>query len=215
MLKTAHEPDYHTFRFHFWDWRREIQTEKGVNIFTEARLGETRPNAGDQPMVYGDLVSGVGWNTICWYGGSGNLIEPLGTVCNPHNDTGPLTRCPTVHGQDVCRLDNPNWPSMADYDEAMGRPVYDTPDYAKKTSNESFRSFMEGFYMPPISKEECAKDPLCGCGQDFYCGEGSLDPMSNLLHNAVSFFFFIGLDRGPAPSNLYFGAWLRGKKEST
>ena len=38
MLRTMGHEDYHTFRTHFWDWRREIQMTS-PSIFQYNRLG--------------------------------------------------------------------------------------------------------------------------------------------------------------------------------
>ena len=64
MLRNMGRDDYHTFRTHFWDWRREIQMTS-PSIFHYNRLGERQEIAG-QSHVHGNLYSN-GWNTICWY----------------------------------------------------------------------------------------------------------------------------------------------------
>ena len=142
MLKSMGHSDYHTFRFSYWDWRREIQMEND-NFFVEDKLGESRPNDEGQPQVYGDLFS-EGWDTICWYGGSGNVTEELGTTCDPNTKTGPLLRCPTLPGYEPCSRDNPEWPNLEDVNNAIAKPVYVTPDYHTFTSIDSFRNYMEG-----------------------------------------------------------------------
>ena len=89
MLRNMGRRDYYTFRTHYWDWRREIQMSS-PSIFQYNRLGSR-----NQSRVNGNLYSN-GWNTICWYGGSGGVNKPKGTICDPNTDTGPLLRCPSV-----------------------------------------------------------------------------------------------------------------------
>ncbi len=85
MLKSQGEYDYHTFRIHYWDWRRGSRSHE---LFQMNKLGRSITNQNGQSQVSGDLVSD-GWDTICWYNGSGNA---KGTICNPNIKTGPLLR---------------------------------------------------------------------------------------------------------------------------
>lgn len=191
------EPDnlkYHEFRIHYWDWRKEIQEktlteEPGTDtdvIFRRNRLGVSVRNENNQSEVVGDLVS-EGWDTICWYGGSGGVDIPLGTVCNPSNKTGPLLRCPYLPSPslDPCRIGNPDWPTQDHIDEALRRPVYDTTNYETDTTNRSFRSYMEG-YDNGITVEECGNSGLCACDNGPDCGVGAGSPLQRRLHNSVS-----------------------------
>ena len=85
MLESMGDQNYYTFRTHYWDWRREIQMAND-DIFVRNRVGESR-NISNQPQVRGDLFDG-GWDTICWYDGSGNVSMPKGTTCDPRIKTG-------------------------------------------------------------------------------------------------------------------------------
>ena len=188
MLKSMGVSDYHTFRLHYWDWRREVQMDQADDIFVEERLGETRANDNGQPQVYGDLFEG-GWSTICWHNGSGNVDMPRGAICDPGIDTGPLLRCPFISDRDVCARDNPDWPSRAEVDAAIRKPQYDTASFNIQTGEDSFRNFMEGFDLSPgLSVEECADDGLCFCliGNRNCDGPNSNFPARNRLHNSVS-----------------------------
>lgn len=153
MLKSLGVADYHTFRLHYWDWRSEVQVNQD-SIFMEHKIGVTLENAHGQPQVYGDLY-GNGWDTVCWSGGSGNVVLPFGSICDPNEKTGPLLRCP-FRGYDVCDRENPDWPTLAHANTAVGKPEYDTP----LTSLEaSFRYYVENGEF--VSIEECARSALC------------------------------------------------------
>ena len=186
MLRTMGHEDYHTFRTHFWDWRREIQMTS-PSIFQYNRLGGRQEIAG-QSHVYGSLSSN-GWNTICWYGGSGGVIEPKGTICDPNINTGPLLRCPSVPSDHInpCNSSNDDWPTIADVNSAINKPDYDTDTFDKDATADSFRNFMEGFDNS-LGKKECAKKPLCKCevGEVHCEGDDSDEPLLRRLHNSVS-----------------------------
>lgn len=186
MLQNMGRPNYHTFRFHYWDWRREIQVERADDIFLINRLGITRPNGNNQPQVYGDLFNSS-WDTICWYGGSGNVVESKGTICNPQNKTGPLLRCPFLPGRNVCDSSNPDWPTLTNVNTAISKPTYDTESYNRTTTEDSFRNFMEGF-DGSVSVEECSNSALCSCnvGGVDCVGNNADSPLQRLLHNSVS-----------------------------
>ena len=180
MLKSMRHQNYYAFRTHYWDWRKETQEaiSDDTEIFVPNRLGERRNNINSQPQVHGDLFEG-GWDTICWYNGSGNVIMPKGTICDPRIKTGPLLRCPLAQDdkKDPCDRFNPDWPSRADVEKALSKQQYDTQPYNKRASEESFRNFMEGFDSS-VSIDDCRSDPLCLC-------EGGM-PLKRNLHNLVS-----------------------------
>ena len=181
MLRNMGRQDYHTFRTHYWDWRREIQMTS-PSIFQYNRLGR-RQEIASQSHVNGDLYSN-GWNTICWYGGSEGVNLPKGTICDPNINTGPLLRCPPVSPgtTDPCSSSNDDWPTIADVNNAVNKPDYDTEPFDKYATANSFRNFMEGFDSR-IDKNECTEKRLCKCedGEDD-CNK----PLLRLLHNSVS-----------------------------
>ena len=186
MLRNKGRDDYHTFRTHFWDWRREIQMTS-PSIFQYNRLGE-RQEIDGRSHVHGNLYSN-GWNTICWYGGSGEVDEVKGTICNPNNNTGPLLRCPSVPPgtTNPCSSSNDHWPTIADVNKAINKPDYDTEPFDKYATADSFRNYMEGFDSS-LDKNECAQKSLCKCevGRDD-CNSSNADkPLLRLLHNSVS-----------------------------
>ena len=186
MLLTMGQENYYTFRTHYWDWRREIQIDVTDQIFLENRLGVTRPNEAGQPQVYGDLYTN-GWNTVCWYGGSGNVMEPRGTICNPNVNTGPLLRCPFLPDEDPCNSTNRDWPNATDVNVALSKPEYDTEPFNKTATLDSFRNFMEGNDLE-ISIEDCRQNRLCSCevgGPNCEGADASI-PILRRLHNSVS-----------------------------
>lgn len=187
MLRTMGRENYHTFRTHYWDWRRETQiTSHGTDeIFLESRLGMTRPNEAGQPQVYGDLYTN-GWNTVCWYGGSGNVMEPRGTICDPSVNTGPLLRCPFLP-EDPCNSTNHDWPNITDVNVALSKPEYDTEPFNKTATVDSFRNFMEGNDIE-ISIPDCRRNRLCACevGGPNCEGADASTPILRRLHNSVS-----------------------------
>ena len=179
MLESMGDQNYYTFRTHYWDWRIEIQMAND-NIFVPNRLGERR---NSQPQVHGDLFDG-GWDTICWYGGSGNVSMPKGTTCDPRIKTGPLLRCPLLGNKDPCDRNN-DWPTRADVDKALNKQQYDTQSY-DKYARESFRNFMEG-YDSSVSIDDCRSDPQCFCeGRPDCTGDNPGIPLKIHLHNLVS-----------------------------
>ena len=149
------------------------------SLFEENRLGVSRMNENNQYQVYGDLFN-EGWNTTCWYGGSGNVMQEVGTVCDPRTNTGPLLRCPHYNGRDICRPDNPNWPTIDSVNTTISKPDYDTDDYRRNTDSNSFRNFMEGFeVLEDVSEAECSGMPLCNHNDGV--------SIQRHLHNTVSF----------------------------
>ena len=140
-------------------------------------------NISGFPRVQGDLVSD-GWNTRCW------RLDP-GEICKPNNGPGlPGTyalhqRCPfTDPGVDPCHIDNPDWPSITDVNNAVGMSRYDGDTY-NKLSTSGFRNFMEGFNVLPedqAGRDICSDNRLCICeGSETEC-----TPIARLLHNSVS-----------------------------
>ena len=177
MLKSMGESDYHTFRTHYWDWRQHDRSE----VFKEESLGKTVANENNQPIVTGELFKD-GWDTVCWFNGSGNVDIQKGTICNPNNKTGPLLRCPFP---DSCNTDNPKWPTFNQVRDAINKPFYDTKSYDMMTTDESFRNFMEGFESVEIG--DCAENTLCKCEVGgVNCGVNSSIPLQRHLHNTVS-----------------------------
>ena len=183
MLHKVGRANYHTFRTHFWDWRREIQMTS-PSIFQASRLG----NIADQSRVNGNLYLN-GWNTTCWYGGSGGVNETKGTICDPNINTGPLLRCPSVPADSInpCSSFNDDWPTIADVNNAINKPDYDTRPFDKYATTDSFRNFMEGFDSS-LDRNECAENALCKCEVGgVHCeGADSDDPLLRRLHNSVS-----------------------------
>ena len=175
MLKSMGESDYHTFRTHYWDWRQHDRSE----IFKDKRLGET---LNQPPLVTGELFKD-GWDTVCWFGGSGGVDIQKGTICNPNVKTGPLFRCPFP---DSCNSNNANWPTFVQVKDAINKPSYDTESYDMTTTDESFRNFMEGFEF--INIDACRKNKLCKCevGRMDCKGNDSRLPLQRYLHNTVS-----------------------------
>ncbi len=173
-------------RIHYWDWRRERRSHE---LFQMNKLGTSITNQNGQSQVSGDLV-GDGWDTICWYNGSGNVTIPKGTICNPNIKTGPLLRCPLINDSSVCDDNKPNyWPTYGDVDNAINKQVYDTESFDKNATADSFRNFMEGFDNN-VSIDECASNNLCICeggGRVDCIGEDSSSPLQRRLHNAVSY----------------------------
>lgn len=164
MLKSTGQTDYHTFRLNYWDWRNLNRAE----LFTTERLGA---NVIDQPGLRG-LIFNAGWDTICWYNGSGNVTATKGTICDPRDPTGPIQRCPTVLGINPCTSPN-NWPSSEDVEAALIKPLYDTETFNRDATDRSFRNLMEGFENG-ISDEDCSNNNLCVGG------------VQRHLHNSVS-----------------------------
>jgi hypothetical protein len=165
MLKGKGTPDYQDFRLNYWDWRYRNRT----GVFAFDKLGV---NVDSTSNVQGELFSN-GWDTICWYReiDDDNVNMPKGTVCDPTLSTGSLKRCPIINGINSC-LSPSNWPYSSDVDEAINKPAYDTSDFGRSASTESFRNLVEGFDTVP--DEVCNNDRLCK------------DDIRRYLHNAVS-----------------------------
>ena len=173
MLKPTRPDTYHTFRLPYWDWRREIQKRDGISPFTAARLGAVEENNTSQ--VTGDIFRN--WNTVCWFSEMNESIsEPL---CNPNDINGQrqLQRCPRsrVSGQyiDPCAVDNEDWPTVKDVNDALGKSTYDASNFSRYT-NEGFRNFLEGFV--PVTTDECNDNKFCDTDDDIL----------RKLHNTVS-----------------------------
>ena len=154
-------PDYHSFRLPYWDWRRELFTSSGIGpeqIFVENRLGATR-NVSGYPRVFGSIYED-GWNTICSF-----IRED---ICDPNISTGPLQRCPFT-GTDPCSNNNPDWPTLQEGNDAMVIDSYDNPPYDRLTPH-GYRSFVDGKIGSDVN--ECRNDRLCVCepSGDPFCG---------------------------------------------
>ena len=179
MLKSMGRSDYHTFRLPYWDWQQ--QRLRGTDsIFTADKLGST--DESNPSIVTGKLFDS-NWTTICWN------VDNQGEICDPANKTAQLRRCPTVDGEDVCRYGNPDWPTEQDVKSAVNRKDYDTASFDKYASKSSFRNLMEGFDND-ISREDCAENRMCQCGNDSNCTNDEA-PLLRTLHNAVSGFMCI------------------------
>ena len=180
MLKSMGNPNYYKFRTHYWDWSQHDRSE---NIFKNESLGETVPTENNQPpLVTGELFN-LGWDTVCWFGGSGGVNRKKGTICDPNVKTGPLFRCPFPED---CYSNNTNWPTIDQVNEAINKPSYDTECYDRNTTDRSFRNFMEGFEF--INIDACDNTRLCKCevgSKDCSYSNSSL-PLQRHLHNTVS-----------------------------
>jgi hypothetical protein len=198
MLKETQPNTYHTFRLHYWDWRKEQQTSEN-SPFVSDRLGVTTDNGSVQFMINRhrvttvngsvriDLVrSTIGWETRCWN------VKPQ--ICNPNVNTGSLRRCPIPDsGEDPCRYDNPLWPTINDVNNAVGMSSYDGSTY-DKFSTSGFRNYMEGFdVLTDDQAGQCAENVLCACetgDPKHLCrsdrGSQASRPITRLLHNSVS-----------------------------
>lgn len=184
MLKET-RPDtypYYMFRFHYWDWRKERQSNEN-SPFKSNRLGMT-VNISGFPRVQGDLVSN-GWSTRCW------RLDP-GEICNPNDGSDsrgifPLQRCP--FRDDPCNISNIGWPTNADVNDAVSMKSYDGGEY-DRFSTSGFRNFMEGFNVlsnDQAGRDSCSTNSLCLCGSDSMCADPqSSIPIARRLHNSVS-----------------------------
>ena len=179
MLKETRPLTYHKFRLYYWDWRKDMQTNENSPL-KRNRLGET-VNINGFPRVQGDLVSN-GWDTKCWN------LDP-GQICDPNNATRPLQRCPFT-GTDPCNINNPDWPTSADVDKAIGMSRYDDDTY-DKSARSGFRNFMEGFNVlnnDTVGLDTCSSNSLCLCGENPKCDDTEPSiPIARLLHNSVSY----------------------------
>ena len=192
MLKETRPNTYHTFRLHYWDWRKEQQTSEN-SPFTLDRLGERTGIS----TVRSRFVNS-GWSTRCWRPDDNDNDR---SICNPNMDTGPLQRCPTIDSEeDPCRFNNERWPTLDEVNNAVGMSSYDGSTYDKfSTVTSGFRNYMEGFKVredDEIERQNCARDELCRCetgGSTCSCATGSdcegsqpSQPIDRLIHNTVS-----------------------------
>ena len=125
-----------TFTVHYWDWRYPNERR---SLFRRDRLGE---HDSQTSAVTGDLVNG--WQTICWYDGSGGVSRPSANqnICNPRNYTGLLQCCPD---KTHCADSYSGWPSSQDVQTAVSMGQYDMSDY--NAFSTGFRNYMEGFMV--------------------------------------------------------------------
>ena len=166
------------YRFPYWDWRTEIQHSSGISsneLFTEGRMGATYNDNGF-PRVNGSIVAG-GWDTICWL--------TFFTTCDPRNSTGPLQRCPFT-GTNPCDSSNPDWPTMAQVNVALGEDNYDTPPY-NTFSVDGYRALVD-FKIFSLSPSECAEDRMCQCipGFDPSCSSALGITFQANMHSKVT-----------------------------
>ncbi|KAI6650261.1 Tyrosinase b precursor [Oopsacas minuta] len=185
MLKQMGDPNYHTFRFAYWDWRVEILNSSGIttnDLFTEERIGATY-NVGGYPRVNGTVI-GDGWDTICWL--------TLFDICDPRNSTGPLQRCPFT-GTNPCDISNPDWATIADVDKALNEDSYDFPPYNILTIG-GYRAVVD-FLVGTLSLSECGDDRLCQClglsGSDTTCDSLGVTFKAN-MHSKIHFILGVG-----------------------
>ena len=165
MLLAMSSTDYQDFRLSYWDW---TSNDRG-DIFKSERLGA---NIGSTSEIEGTLFGEGGFQqTLCWFGGSGNLPLSPGAICDPRVDSGPILRCPTIDGVNVCQSPD-NWPTTADILGAVNQTEYDTPPFDFSSATNGLRNFLEG-EIPGISDEDCAPNPLC------------IDNLKILLHGVV------------------------------
>ena len=152
----------HTFRLPYWDWSDPSQREI---LFTRDRLGENVNG-----LVVGDLFNN--WNTYCWKDTSG-MKYPI-PICDPTVPSGEnLRRCP--HNE-LCKMNNSNWPSTSDVKHAVSIKTYDSSPYNRyvRGTDTSFRNYMEGFVVKNG-----------GCGSDTFCSPGN-PSITRKLHNTVN-----------------------------
>ena len=178
MMKESRPDTYHMFRLHYWDWRKNKQTNAN-SPFEINRLGVTM-NISGFPRVQGELVSD-GWETRCW------RLEP-GSICDPTVNTGPLQRCPFTG--DPCSIDNPHWPSVDEVATAVSMSSYDGEKY-DQFSKSGFRNYMEGNNVlsdDQDGRQMCSENQLCLCETGGPQCEGSeaSTPIASVLHNSVS-----------------------------
>ena len=102
-----------------------------------------------------------------------------------------LDLCSVVHlfhlVPNPCSSSNDDWPTIADVNNAVNKPYYDTESFDKYATANSFRNFMEGFDSS-INKNECTEKRLCKCevGEDNCNASNATKPLLRLLHNSVS-----------------------------
>lgn len=173
MLKDdMKDEDYYKFRIPYWDWRKEMQSEKN-SPFQEDRLGEKKLDKNNLPQVISNQFSD--WQTVCC-----RWSEDSSSVCDPRRQTGPLLRCP-----ESCSFDNKLWPNNSDVESVLSLKEYDTAPFNQSAEN-SFRNQLEGFKpLPQEDIQTCHDNKLCSCSHgDFNC-TGKDNPMQRLLHNSV------------------------------
>lgn len=152
-LKSMRDPNYHSFRLPYWDWRAEIQKSTGIpaeKLFTRRKLGATIYNAGF-PRVVGNIVAPTGWSTLC--------VGAHTKTCNPKKKTGALKRCPFTRKR-PCNSNNPDWDTIKQINDLLAINIYDSPPY-NLYSRKGFRAFVD-FYIHD-DFEECRKDRMCMC----------------------------------------------------
>jgi len=157
------------FSLHYWDWRNPKQRR---SLFQSNRLGEHNMFTS---AVTGQLFDNDGWQTVCWYNGSGGVSRPEPhRICDPRDNTGPLQRCPN---KTTCEANYTGWPSSDDVKAAVNEQDYDISGY-NKFSHGGFRNLLEGFKV------------VSSCGNSIrgrdLCLEEDGMRLERLLHNTVS-----------------------------
>ena len=122
------------FSFPFWDWSLE---KHRMYPFEENILG-----ASDKK---GNLTGNfANWTTVCT-----NLKNPS-SLCDPSVTLEHMTRFRTTK---VYSANYTQWPRREEIKKAMTIPMYDSRPYNTVVDeHESFRNFMEGFY---VGNETC------------------------------------------------------------
>lgn len=90
------------------------------------------------------------------------MNEAKVTICDPN--TGPLLCCQSVllGTTNPCSSSNDDWPTIADVNNAINKPYYNTEPFDKYATASSFHNFMENFDSS-LDKNECAQKWLCKC----------------------------------------------------
>ena len=155
----------HLFRFRFWNW---LDPEQRYVPFHRDRLGDNIDG-----RVVGDLVGD--WSFVCW-----EDKHNSSDICNPiQPSNSKWLRCPNAT---MCQKYNAVWPDYTDYYKALSIRRYDVSPYNDQVrcTDESFRSYMEGFVT--LDGSECYDDPMCTVNDG--------NSVSTLkLHNVVRMLF--------------------------
>ena len=161
-----------TFTLHYWDWR---DLNERTSLFESNRLGA---HDSSSSAVTGQLFNG--WQTVCWYNGSGNIPRPdnMQRICDPRVPTGPLQRCPN---KATCAANYDGWPSSTDVQTAVDMRSYDESPY-NKVPTGGFRGYMEGFKVINRCDNSIRGRDLCTDETI----NGMPKGLQRLLHNTVS-----------------------------
>ena len=175
MLKSLGQPNYHTFRAPYWDWRLESQRGSGIgaeDLFTEDRLGENVLVNGLQLVrgPYGD------WETICW------MVK--GDICDPRESTGPIVRCPLP---DRCTSSNPDWPTNEHVNTVLNFDNFDAPPWIQAPPSVGFRNYLDLDFTADY--DTCREDRMCVCEDGPPCVAEQGTTTTLRLHLSVGYCF--------------------------